>query len=315
MRNEFLNADGTIHRVKPKPELADHILKERQPKTHEQLAQDLGVGVDVVIGAIEHLKAEGYQFVEGGEKVVRSTEKNGGTVFDHSGLHSHDLLFGVVSDTHLGSKKERLDELNKVYDIFEREGVTVVYHAGDLTDGWGVYRGQELEVAKIGQQEQIDYATEVYPKAGGITTHFITGNHDLREYERGGADPGVAIARVRPDMKYLGQMTARVTLPEEIQMDLLHPDGGQAYALSYKAQRHVNALSPEDVPNIMLWGHYHTSFYMHYRNVHFLQVPSLKDAGLWEKRKGMNSVVGGWLVEGKISSQGNLARFKPELLK
>jgi hypothetical protein len=54
-------------------------------------------------------------------------------------------------------------------------------------------------------------------------------------------------------------------------MELLHPDGGQAYALSYKAQRYINNLNPQDVPDIMVWGHYHTTYYMHYRNVNFIQ--------------------------------------------
>lgn len=314
MKQEFLNADGTIHRVKPLETVEDKLLKEK-PQTPEQLAVSLGVGVDVVIGAIEHLKEQGYTFIEAGDTLIRSKVCNGGEVFDHSKLHDRNLHFGVVSDTHLGSKKERLDSLNEVYDVFESEGVTVVYHAGDITDGIGVYKGQENEIKVYGQEAQVEYATEVYPKRDGIDTYFISGNHDMRQYEQGGADPGSTISRMRPDMKYLGQMTARVKLPEEIEMELLHPGGGGSYALSYKFQKYINALPPEQVPDIEVWGHYHTSFYMHYRNVHCLQAPSMKDAGIWEKRLGLNSTVGGWLVDGKISDQGNLSRFKPELLK
>lgn len=98
-------------------------------------------------------------------------------------------------------------------------------------------------------------------------------------------------------------------------MELLHPGGGMAYALSYKAQKFINNLNPEDIPEMMVWGHYHTSFYMHYRNVHFVQAPCFKGAGIWEKRLGLNPTIGGWLVEGKISENGRIDRFKPELFR
>lgn len=290
------------------------LLKERKPQSLDILAQELGIGVDVVQTAIDNLREKGYTFQSEGGTVVRSKSQTEGSIFDYSKKFSHNLHFGVVSDTHLGSKKERLDALDKMYDTFQKEGVHDVFHVGDLTDGWQVYQGQEFEVHKFGQDEQVDYAVHEYPKRKGIVTHFITGNHDLKQYEKGGIDIGMPVSQKRTDMKYLGQAYARVILPEGVELDLLHPGGGSAYALSYKAQRYINNLSPHDIPNILVFGHYHCAFYMDYRNVHFLQVPAFKDSGIWEKRLGLNPTTGGWLVDARISQEGpNIERMRPTL--
>ena len=37
------------------------------------------------------------------------------------------VKFGIVADTQLGSKFERLDILHSVYDIFKREKIGIVY--------------------------------------------------------------------------------------------------------------------------------------------------------------------------------------------
>ena len=309
----FLNPDGTPHYVDSPPTLKKRLAKEKTTRPIDDVAKDLGVGVEFVKHAVDELKEEGYGIGHDSGVVIRTKARISENVFDASKLIDKDFQFGIVGDTHLSSKKERLDEIEKMYDIFEREGVSIVFHTGDITEGVGVYRGQELEVKHHGQTEQVEYAVENYPSRDGIKTVFITGNHDLRAYERGGYDVGIPIANERRDMDYAGQAIAEVKLPNNVKMELLHPDGGTAYALSYKAQRYINNLNPQDVPDMMVWGHYHTTFYMHYRNVHFLQTGCFKDAGIWEKRKGLNPTIGGWLVEGKISDYGDVTQFKPEL--
>ncbi len=289
-------------------------LKGKEPQGFEKLASELGLGVDVVTGLIDGLKDKGYGFAYDAESVVKSISPEPQTIFDATKiLPDVNFQFGVVSDTHLCSKKERLDALEKMYDTFEKEGVSVVWHVGDVTDGYNVYRGQEFEVKMFGQDEQVDYAVANYPKRKGINTYYILGNHDLRQYETGGIDIGKPISQRRDDMKYLGQATAKAILANGVEMELLHPAGTGAYALSYKAQRHINNLAPKDVPDILLFGHYHSSFYMKYRDVNFLQVPCFKDSGIFEKRLGLNPTIGGWLVNGHITGEGSIDNFKPQL--
>lgn len=304
-----------MNTMKEKPSIDQRILNEKGPRQFEEMAKILEVGVDVVHDSINRLEKDGYTFIRNEGVFVRSRTEKSGTVFDHSTLFDNvHIRFGVISDTHLGSKQERLDILMDTYRFFRKEGVREVYHCGDLTEGWGVYQGQEFEIHKFGQQEQIDYAVKIYPKFANMTTHFITGNHDLRQYEKGGIDPGKPIASQRKDLKYLGPINAHIMLSSGVQMELLHPGGNQAYALSYKSQRAINNRPPGELPDIMLWGHYHTAFYMEYRGIHFLQAPCTKNIGLWEKRVGLNPVNGGWLVDLRLAHEGpHIERFKPEL--
>ena len=293
-------------------ELENKLTKEKN-QTVEELSEKLGIGIGIIKDTVDSMKEKGYGiFVDGNQFIRSKTEAPRDGVNIELGKN---FKIGIVSDPHLTSKKERLDELHNMYDIFEAEGITKVFNAGDMTEGHGVYRGQEFELKKFGQNEQIDYAVENYPKRKGITTYFITGNHDLREYERGGVDVGVVIASRREDLIYLGQAYSEIRTSDGTHIEMLHPAGGVAYALSYKAQKFINNLSPEDVPDMMIWGHYHTAFYMHYRNVHFIQAPCFKDAGVWEKRLGLNPTVGGWIVEGKIGDEGKIQRFRSELFE
>jgi len=295
-------------------EIQEYVLNQKEPFTVDQLSEITGIGITSIQRTVNSLIKDGYTFNRVDNYYIRSKVKIGGVIFDASRfLDKRYLRFGVVSDTHLSSIHERTDELHSVYDIFQKEGVKVVIHAGDVTDGWGVYRGQEFEIKHIGQQAQIDHAISVYPIREGMQTFFITGNHDLRQYERGGIDIGKTLASQRSDMTYLGQIYARVKI-QETSMDILHPDGRTAYALSYKAQRLINNLQPKMVPDMMVWGHYHTSFYMHYRGIEFLQAPCFKDAGLWEKRLGMNPTIGAWMVDAVLSDDTQFINsFQPHL--
>jgi predicted phosphodiesterase len=292
------------------------ILKEKKPMNMEEMAKIAGVGVDVISGCIDTLESQGYTFVRNGEIFVRTKMEQAGNTVDLSALFDKRYLeFGIISDTHLDSKYERLDILNLVYDEFKKEGVSVVFHAGDISEGIGVFRGQEREIKHFGQDEQIQYVSDHYPKRKDITTFFILGNHDLRQYEKGGIDIGGPIQSKRSDLSYLGPIEASVMLPNGVKMNLLHPGGGTAYALSYKSQRAINNMSPGSLPDILVYGHYHTSFYMCYRGIHFIQAPSTKDMGLWEKSLGFNSTLGGWIVDAEISTEGNhINKFKPQLL-
>jgi len=288
------------------------ILEQKQEFDPSQIANELEVGVEVVRAAIDNLRSRGFSLVDSGGRVVRSRMPIWGEVYDVSSLvDPKHLHFGVMGDTHLADKKERTDLLNKYYDTCEAEGIKLVLNVGDLTTGTGVYRGQEVELKCFGQEDQIQYAIDNYPARKGITTVAISGNHDLRGYETGGVDPLVQIAARRKDIVYIGQMWGKADM-HGVQVELLHPSGKQAYALSYKPQRAINART--ELPDVLAYGHYHTAFYMYYRGVHFLQAPCFKDEGIFEKRNGFNSVLGGWIVEATIGENGRLDKFKPELL-
>ena len=52
-----------------------------------------------------------------------------------------NLEFGIISDTHLCSRYEALNELHTFYEICRKVGIKHVFHAGDLIDGGMTHPG------------------------------------------------------------------------------------------------------------------------------------------------------------------------------
>ena len=211
---------------------------------------------------------------------------------------------GVVSDTHLCSKHEKLNELHTFYDICRKMKVEAILHAGDLLAGWRIYKGQENEVHTFGAMGQANYAIEHYPKIPETTTYFIGGNHDESWYKLGGVDTNILIADKRQDMEYLGWYNANVIIGG-IRIQLHHGDGGGAYAHSYKGQKFAEAIPSGKKPRVLILGHYHTSFYFWYRNMHILNAGCFEGQSLYLVRKMLNPAVGGWIIEIRTSKRPN----------
>ena len=207
-----------------------------------------------------------------------------------------EFSFGVVADTHLCSIHEKLNELHTFYAICEKTGIKQIVHAGDIVSGWGIYKGQENEVHTYGAEAQAGYVGKFYPHVDGITTYFITGNHCLSWWNRSGIDIGELIAQKREDLVYLGQYQADIELGG-VKIRLMHPDGGGAYALSYKAQKIAEQIPSGEKPHILICGHWHTSHYFFYRLMHILNAGCFEGQSAFLLRKGINPAIGGWTVK------------------
>jgi biotin operon repressor/predicted phosphodiesterase len=221
------------------------------------------------------------------------------------------IKFGFVSDTHLCSMSQQLTHLNSFYDRLAAEEIDTVYHSGDVVDGDDVYPGHKFEVFKFGADNQRQYAVEQYPYREGITTKFITGNHDLKYYTKLGYDIGEGIANERKDMVYLGQYFARVQITPRCILQIEHPLGKPAYAVSYKTQRKIDNMRGGDKPNILMEGHYHYSDYLFRRNVHAICCPSFQGPTKFSKRLGLESDNGAYIIELLVDAEGSVSEFTP----
>lgn len=224
------------------------------------------------------------------------------------------IRFGVIGDTQIGSKYTQLTYLHQFYDICEKEGITNVYHTGDVTDGLKMRPGHEYELYEISADEMREDVVKNYPKRDGITTHFITGNHDASIYKHVGYDIGQAIANLRPDMKYLGRDCAVINLTPKCTLELRHPWDGTAYALSYKMQKMIEAMESDSKPNILAVGHYHKAEYIFYRNVHALQTGCFQGQTPFTRGKGISVHMGGWIVSIRVDKDGYIQGFAPEYI-
>lgn len=224
------------------------------------------------------------------------------------------IRFGIVSDTHIGSKYWQPTYLKDFYNLLSEEGIDTVYHAGDITDGIKMRPGHEFDLYAVSADDQVKEVIERYPCIPGIRTYFITGNHDASVYKHVGYDIGKAIASDRSDMIYIGRDCARVHLTPNCVMELRHPWDGSAYALSYKPQKMMDALDPDTKPNILIIGHYHKAEYVFYRNIHSLQAGCFQTQTPFTRGKGISVHTGGWIVEVKVDKEGTVKMFTPTFI-
>lgn len=232
---------------------------------------------------------------------------------------------GLVADTHLCCKEERLDALNVQYDLFEREGIKDVFHAGNIVDGYipKINGGSVYETSIDGQAA---YCVEHYPRRKGVTTHFITGNDHEGWWQKEGFNFGAYLEFVasnagRKDLHYIGHVEADVELvlkdgtsPTRRQfMKIQHPGGGSAYARSYKGQKMVESFQGGEKPSILVQGHYHVSGYSYDRNVHIIGMPGFQDQTIFGRTKHLRYEIGGVILSFKLSSEtGSITRLCPE---
>lgn len=227
---------------------------------------------------------------------------------------STTIKFAVVSDTHINNKCTQLSALHNFYDLCYKAGIKDVYHVGDIDDGELMRTGHQYECYNQGGDAHIAHIVDAYPKVDGMTTYFITGNHDASIYKRCGIDIGHQIASRRSDMKYLGPDTARVKLTNNCIMDLRHPWDGTAYAISYKSQKLVESYDDTDKPDILLLGHYHKQEYIWYKGVQVFQAASFCAQTNFMKGKGISAAVGGWIIELTLDPNGRLLGITPSFV-
>lgn len=229
-----------------------------------------------------------------------------------SSIPGNTLLFGVVGDPHCGSTYEAVPEMQAMYERFASEGVKDVLCAGDLVDGINMYRTQPYEIHAHGWAAQRDHFVKIAPRVEGITTHFITGNHDASMKAAAGVDVGGEIAERRRDWHFCGEDAATVEFitgnGRRFRVSLIHPGGGSAYAISYRAQKIVEQLEGGTKPNMMCIGHFHKAdFLPSYRNVAVLQTGTFQWQTPFMVRQGLSAMVGGWTVRVTMHPRESMA--------
>lgn len=224
------------------------------------------------------------------------------------------VRFAIVSDTHINSKFTQLTYLHDFYERCREAGIKHVYHCGDISDGENMRVGHNYELYHISADEQVNEICRVYPRVPGITTHFITGNHDASTMKHCGYDIGPAIAARRPDMKYLGRDTALVHLTPNCTMQLLHPWDGGSYAMSYRPQKIMEAMDGGTKPNILVIGHYHKAMWMEYRNISCFLGGCFQGTTPFMRGKGLSRYMGGWIIEADTDENGYITRIVPQFV-
>ena len=110
----------------------------------------------------------------------------------------------IISDTHFGSKFEKLRYIYEVFEFAKAHGVKTILHGGDIIEG-------NIKSKKgFSSIKQANYFIEKYPHDDEITTHALFGNHDFLAITR---NPEVGeVLKSREDVLPLGYKKAYINL-------------------------------------------------------------------------------------------------------
>lgn len=291
--------------------------------TLTELADKLNVAPKKVVAAVDRLKNSGHNVrVEDGTAEITKQQPGGGLlVVDLADFYDGEWFkFGVLGDSHLYSKYARLDVLNCLYDLYEKEGVKTVWHTGNIVDGEIRFNKFDL-VGPSGIGPQLTYLAENYPQRDGITTRFITGeDHEGWWIQREGLNIGRYIEAHaqdagRSDLKFIGHVEADIQFKSKAGTAwarIMHPGGGSAYAVSYTTQKIVESFQGGEKPRMLFVGHYHKFEQSYPREVHVVQTGCTQDQTPFLRRQKIQVHVGGTLVKFHQSTTGEINRFQVE---
>lgn len=294
-------------------------LKRRDVNTLESLSDVLDLGMGKVRQMLQDLKDAGHNIKIDNDVVLSSVliPKADVHKLSVSGMTANTYKIGVCGDNHMGSKYERMDVLNALYDLYEEEGITTVFNTGNWIDGEARFNKNDLNVHGMGNQ--LKYFIKHYPQRSGITTHYIAGDdHEGWYVQREGVEIGkvahiMAKEAGRTDLNYLGYMEADVEM-NGTRLRVLHPGGGSSYAISYTTQKIIESYTESEKPHILVLGHYHKADYIFCRGVHAVQSACTMDQSPFMRKKRLAAHVGGWSIEFSTDELGNVIRFKPEFI-
>jgi len=292
--------------------------------TLRDLSDSLDRSIASVKVALDSLKAKGHNIQLRADKVDLSAQVKPGAeepliVHNLAAYNNQWRKFGATGDNHLGSKHERLDVLKALYDLYADEGVTEVYNTGNWIEGNSRINYHDVKV--FGLDDQINYFLEHYPQRKGITTYYVAGDdHEgwFQKQERIEIGKYLQVrAREcgRNDLVYLGYVEADIEFRTKTgvsYMRVMHPGGGSAYALSYSAQKIVEAFQGGEKPHVLLYGHYHKFDYNYAREIHCVGTGCTVDQSIFMRKSKIQAHLGGNLIHLNQAPEGHINRFRVE---
>ena len=225
----------------------------------------------------------------------------------------------LISDTRFGSIYQQTTILNDMYLKAKEMGVKYVFLTGDVVEG--IYRGAKsiynTTLHKDGYDDQADYVAACFPRIQGITTYFVTGEHDL-SFLKGTdkVDIGKLIAAKRDDMIYLGPKRKKVSFVTgdrrsgSISFYLQHSSGNVPYTISYKPQQKISSLRNEDKTDILVTSHFAACDSFLRRGVRSYQVPTV--TATTDEMKDANTpvynTIGAWVISLDRDKKGSFKK-------
>jgi predicted phosphodiesterase len=283
--------------------LDDIIRGEEMKRNVEKLQEEIST----------YKNSEAYKIIKELEKknlsvkeirsVIKAAEQGNPNYSKTYTIGKERTRFGIIGDTHIGNMNYDSNLMKFAVKQFNKEKVDFVIHTGDILDGvYYTHRPTQIyESDVLGGDAQIKKAVK---ELGQIKQplYFITGNHEYNTFMRSaGIEVGFHLEKNLKEngneAYFIGNAEGDIKLKGGAVIKALHPDGGTAYAISYKSQKIVESFEGGKKPNVLLIGHFHKAEYIFYRNVHVLQSGCFEGQTKFMKGKGIPAHKGFWIVD------------------
>jgi biotin operon repressor len=322
--NKLPNKRKTVQSRRSELNITDNVFKliSRKKLSIIQLADVLDTSPHKIAEAIEELKSKNIVVdidESDGYQLGTPTPKTESSIIDVRKYRNIEYPIGFITDTHLGSKYERMDVLEAMYDIYADYGVETVYHGGNIIDGEARFNKYDIYVH--GVEGQVRNVVEKYPQRKGIITKFITGDdHEGWYVQREHVNIGDRIVDVarqagRMDLEHLGYMEQDIEYKQDQGSSIIrviHAGGGSSYAVSYTSQKYVESLQGGEKPQIVLVGHFHKYDSSYLRGVYIIQGGCTQDQTPFLRKKRIEAHVGGVVLWVKQNELGIFTSVKVE---
>lgn len=302
----------------------------KNPVSVGEISRQVDRSSETVIKTIDSLRARGHEVIldEISHQVIIPQEPSKEFKPTEFTYFRKFYRFGLVSDTQIGSKYQQLTCLHDAYADFEKRKVDFILHAGDLTEGVGVFRGQDVEIFLHDPhgQEQVEYVSKNYPKSS-IKTYVIGGQHDRVFYKYHGFNVIDAVCKERKDLISRGFFNASFKV-KGIPIELQHPGGGLVYAHSYKPQKIAEGIAGHalsilrqrqtlglELPALIVFGHWHVPMLLPcYMGIAEVTLPCFQSQTPYLQQLGKMPVVGYAVGEIYLGKDNRLASVKIEFI-
>lgn len=243
--------------------------------------------IDSLLAMKERFSPEELAHIARGERPIQ-----------HNGIeYSFDgtkLKVGIISDMHFGSSYTDPTMTEKAFEVFDKEKVDIIACPGDLVEGMMGRPGDIYELSHIGYKAQREEAIRVLSRKNPDIPFFaISGNHDASYNNKHGIGANIVedILSAVPNSYYLGHDEGDIHIAGII-IRLFHGGDGSSYALSYRGQKIIEAITGGLKPNLLIAGHSHKAVYLFNRNIHYIEAGTLQTQSSWMRGKKLAAHVG-----------------------
>lgn len=284
----------------------DILLEIQAKKTTDQICNSLNITKSVFLNELRKISDAGIPLTIENNDVVRFKYPERNKAPLNINLDKEHIKIALLGDTHLASKYEDLESLNRAYDYIDDTGVDMVFHSGDLVDGLVSTPNYYRELKEETYTGQLEYAIDKYPKYSGKTM-VVSGNHEDYWSILTGKEILSDVANKREDIEYLGS-SRRIVNINGLRINVLHGKFIKENRVK-NLYDYVNNIPIDKRPDIIHSGHKHYSNYKLYDGVEMFQNGSFMKLRPNLKGRGYKEDNTTYFVDVWFDDNGNVDRI------